>query len=277
MQSLPDNPTTNRPTTITDFMTLGGRPRVIAHRGFSAVAPENTLIALRKAIEVGADMVEVDVGLTRDGQVVLLHDETLDRTTNGRGLLSEATFDEVRTLDAGSWFDVVYEGEPVPTLGEALDLVRGRILINLEIKGEAVTEQVEGGIADRVVRAIRGRQMVDQVVISSFEPKALRQTRQLDTDLRTASLYDRDLHRDQTPLEVMDAVGAQGFNLSRRQVDAEIVALCHRHGRPVAVYTVNKPRTLRRLVALGVDAFFTDHPDRLMALLDHPSPHHQPR
>ena len=78
-------------------------------------------------------------------------------------------------------------------------------------------------------------------------------------------------------LEVMDAVGAQGFNLSRRQVDAEIVALCHRHGRPVAVYTVNKPRTLRRLVALGVDAFFTDHPDRLMALLDHPSHHHQPR
>lgn len=267
MQDLPENPTTDRPLTIAEFMRLGERTRVIAHRGFSGIAPENTLIALRKAIEAGADMVEVDVGLTRDGQVVLLHDETLERTTDGKGLLSEATFDEVRSLDAGSWFDSAYTGEPVPTLGEALDLVRGRILINIEIKGEAVSDQVEDGIADKVLRAVRERDMLDQVVLSSFEPEALRQARRLDTEVRTASLYNDDLHGGQTPIEVMEAVGADGFNLSKRRVDAEIIALCHRHNRPVAVYTVNKPRTMRRLIDLGVDAFFTDHPDRLMALL----------
>ena len=257
----------DRPQTIEEFMTLGERPWVIAHRGFSGNAPENTLVAIDQAIEVGADMVEVDVGLTADGQVVLLHDETLDRTTSGTGLLSEATLDTVRQLDAGSWFDAKYAGEPVPTLGEALDRVRGRILINLEIMGEAVGEQAEGGIADKVLQAVRERQMLDQVVISSFEPRALEHARQLDATVRTASLYNRELHSGQSPLEVMAAVDANGFNLSRREVTAEIVEQCHGAGRPVAVYTVNKERTMRRLIDLGVDALFTDHPDRMLALL----------
>ena len=263
-----DRPQTiERPRTIEDFMTLGERPRVIAHRGFSGNAPENTLVAIEQAIELGADMVEVDVGLTSDGHVVLLHDETLDRTTDGSGLLSDASLETVRRLDAGSWFAAEYEGEPVPTLGEALDLVRGRILINIEIKGEAVGEQAAGGIVDKVLHAVRERQMLDQIVISSFEPRALEHARQLDATVRTASLYNRDLHSGQGPLEVMNAVDANGFNLSRREVTAEIVEQCHGTGRPVAVYTVNKERVMCRMIDLGVDALFTDHPDRMLALL----------
>ena len=257
----------DRPRTIEDFMALGERPRVIAHRGFSGNAPENTLVAIEQAIELGADMVEVDIGLTSDGHVVLLHDETLDRTTDGSGLLSDASLETVRRLDAGSWFDAKYEGEPVPTLGEALDLVRGRILINLEIKSEAVGEQAEGGIADKVLHAVRERRMLNQIVISSFEPRALEHARQLEATVRTASLYNRDLHSGQGPLEVMDAVDANGFNLSRREVTAEIVEQCHGTGRPVAVYTVNKERVMRRMIDLGVDALFTDYPDRMLALL----------
>lgn len=254
--------------TIDEFMHPGGRTRVIAHRGLSGIAPENTLIAMKKALDLGADMIEIDVTLTRDGHVVLLHDETLDRTTNGRGRALEVTLEEIRRLDAGSWFAAEYAGEKIPTLAEALDLVKGNILLNIEIKGEAVTETVEGGIVDKVLQLVRERNMLKEVVISSFEPRALLHARELSAEVKTASLFEDKIHRGQSPLEVMDAVQSNGFNLSRKEVNREIVEECHRHGRPVAVYTVNRKKGMRKLIALGVDAMFTDHPDRLLEVLD---------
>jgi glycerophosphoryl diester phosphodiesterase len=115
----------NRFADIVEFLELGGRTRVIAHRGFSGVAPENTLVAIRRGIEIGADMAEIDVTLSKDGYVVVIHDETLDRTTNGTGPVSDATLEELQRLDAGSWFAPEFAGEKIPTLGEVLDLVRG--------------------------------------------------------------------------------------------------------------------------------------------------------
>ncbi len=262
-----DAPRDDRPATIDEFMRLGERTRVIAHRGFSGKAPENTLVAVRRAIELGADMVEIDVSLTRDGHVVVLHDETLDRTTDGEGLLSAATLEEVRKLDAGSWFSSEFAGEKVPTLAEVLDLVRGRILLNIEIKGEAVSDETEGGIADKVLRLVGDRDMKDEIVISSFEPEALRQARELDPHVKTASLYNRELHSGMGPVEVMDAVGSNGFNLSSKGITAEIVGLCHDAGRPVAVYTVNEKAEMKRQIALGVNALFTDRPDRMLEVL----------
>ncbi len=274
-------PRDDRPATIDEFMRVGGRTRVIAHRGFSGLAPENTLVALRRAIEVGADMVEIDVLLTHDGEVVLLHDDTLERTTNGEGVAAEVSLEEIRRLDAGSWFSPEFAGERVPLLAEALDLVRDRILINVEIKGSAVTAEAEGGIVDKVLRLVRERDMLDQVVISSFEPEALRQARQLDRaatgraatgraatgiTVKTASLYDDKLHRGMGPLEVMAAVDSNGFNLSARRLSPEILDACHGAGRPVAVYTVNEEADMQRLMAAGVDAIFTDRPDRLLRL-----------
>lgn len=260
-------PLPDRPATIDDFLRLGERPRVIAHRGFSGVAPENTLVAVRRAIEVGADMVEIDVSLTRDGYVVLLHDETLDRTTNGAGLLSAVTLTEVRELDGGSWFAPEFAGEPVPTLAEVLDLVRGRILLNVEIKGEAVTGEAAGGIVDKVLALVRERDMLDQVIVSSFEPRALKHARQLDLEVKTASLYNRDLHRGLSPLEVMMAVGSNAFNVSRRRAKVKLLCAAQRHGRPVAVYTVNREQDMRRLIDRGANALFTDYPDVMLRLL----------
>lgn len=256
-----------RPTTIDEFMTPSGVTRVIAHRGFSGRGPENTLVALRLAIEVGADMAEIDVGLSRDGHVVVLHDATLERTTDGSGLLSDATLEDLRRLDAGSWFDSRFAGEPVPTLAEALDLVKGKILLNIEIKTEAVTDTAVGGVVDKVLALVEARRMHDQIVISSFDPRALAQARELDPEVRTASLYNRELHKGQGPLEVMAAVGSNGFNISQKLISGQIVAACHRHRRPVAVYTVNTEKKMRQLIDLGVDALFTDHPDRLKKVL----------
>jgi glycerophosphoryl diester phosphodiesterase len=252
---------------IGDFMRPGARVRVIAHRGFSGVAPENTLAAFQKAIEVNADMFELDVLLSRDGRVVVIHDDTVERTTDGVGSVSALTLAELRALDAGSWFSAEFAGERIPTLEETLELAKDRILVNIEIKTEAVTDQASGGIVDKTLAIVRRADMMDQVVISSFDPRALAHTRKLDPSVKTASLYNAELQEDMAPEQVMEAVGSNGFNLSRRQVDAGIVEACHRLDRPVAVYTVNEIDEMKAMLELGVDAIFTDHPDRLIEVL----------
>lgn len=252
---------------IDDFMTPDGRMRVIAHRGFSGLAPENTMSAFRKAIEIGADMFELDVLLSRDGEVVVIHDETLDRTSNAKGNVADRSLAELKKLDAGKWFSSEFEGEPIPTLEEVLKLAKGQILINVEIKTEAVTDEPRGGIAEKVLALVRAHDMHDQVVISSFDPRALAQTRQLDPDIHTASLFDRELQKGMRPSEVMEEVGSNGFNLSQEIVDASIVTECHELGRPVAVYTVNEVERMKEMLDLGVDALFTDRPDLLLELL----------
>lgn len=254
----------NRP--IEDFMKLGGPTRVIAHRGFSGAAPENTLAAFEKAIEVGADMFELDVLLSRDGRVVVIHDDTLDRTTDGEGKVAAFTLAELKKLDAGSWFSAEFAGERIPTLEEALRLAKGRILVNVEIKTEAVGH----GVVAKTLEVIDELDMKDNVVISSFDPKALSKARELDPHIRTASLFNAELQKGMSPEAVMAEVGSNGFNLSRRQVDAGIVAACHRLARPVSVYTVNEINEMERLIRLGVNAIFTDRPDRLLRVLAAP-------
>lgn len=237
--------------------------RVIAHRGFSGRAPENTLIAIRQAIEIGADMVEIDVTVTADGHVILLHDETLDRTTDGVGAPIDMTLDEVRRLDAGSWFGPEYAGERIPTLDEALEAVKGRILINVEIKPESVAH----GVVPRVAAAIEEHGMIDQVVVSSFSPEVLRLMKITDPTVVTASLFNKELHTDRDPLEIIQEVGSRGFNISTKRVTAAMIERCHAHGFPVAVYTVNDPGELRRLKQMGVNAVFSDHPDLMLKTL----------
>jgi glycerophosphoryl diester phosphodiesterase len=244
-------------------MTIPSPTRVIAHRGFSGRAPENTLAAIRDAITIGADMVEVDVTMTADGQVIILHDETLDRTTDGHGPATGQTVDEIRRLDAGSWFGPEHRGERVPTLAEGLESVRGRILVNIEIKPEAV----ERGIVAEVAALIVEHSMHDQVVVSSFSPEALRRIKIADPDVFTVSLFNDDFHDAMDPLEIVQQVGARGLSISKDRVTPEIIERCHRHGIPVGVYTVNKRRHMRRLIDIGVHAIFTDHPDRLIEVL----------
>ena len=253
----------DRPSTMEDFMDSDAPIRVIAHRGFSGRAPENTLIAIRRAIEVGADMVEIDVTMTGDGHVILLHDETLDRTTDGLGAPTDMTLDEIRRLDAGSWFAPEYAGEGVPTLDEALATVKGRILINVEIKSEAVSH----GVVPRVAAAIEEHGMIDQVVVSSFSPEALRLMKITDPTVVTASLFNKELHTGRDPLEIVQEVGSRGFNISAKRVTEAMIERCRTHGFPVAVYTVNEPGELRRLKDLGVNAVFTDHPDLMIGEL----------
>lgn len=237
--------------------------RVIAHRGFSSRAPENTLIAIEQAISVGADMVEVDVTVTADGHVICLHDETLDRTTDGHGLPANFTLEEIRQLDAGSWFAPEYAGEKIPTLTEVLDAVKGRILINIEIKPEAV----EFGVVPKVAALINEHEMLDSVVVSSFSPEALRLMKITNPAVVTASLFNKELHSGRDPLEIILEVGSRGFNISGKRVTPKMIERCHSHGIPVAVYTINDATEMRRMMELGVDAVFSDHADLMLEVV----------
>ncbi|HSO24899.1 MAG TPA: glycerophosphodiester phosphodiesterase family protein [Chondromyces sp.] len=248
------------PTTIDEFLEPGGRTRVIAHRGFSAAAPENTLAAVRAAIETGADMVEVDVTMSADRQLVVIHDDTLDRTTDGRGAVSELTLAELQCLDAGAWFAPRFAGERLPTLEAVLAEAEGRILLNVEIKSEAVGR----GIVDKVAAAIRAHRMTDGVIVSSFAPAAIEQMGDAAPEIRTAVLFNPELHSGRDPVDIVRGLGASAFNIKRSRLTRTMLRRCREAGIPVAVYTVNSPRRLRKVVGKGVHAVFTDHPERLL-------------
>lgn len=261
-----------RPQNIKEFMRLDARPRVIAHRGFSGIAPENTLIAFQKAIDLGADMVELDVLLSKDGRVVVLHDETLDRTTDGEGPIQDHTWEELSKLDAGTWFTEKfggedYAGEPLPLLGEALDLMKDKILVNVEIKTEAYSPELEGSIAQKTLALIHDRDLEDQVIISSFDSRILAQVRQLDGDIHTATLYHDGTHPELDPKAITEEVGSNGFNMAFKYLKADVVEACHKAGLPLAIYTVNSETPMRYALGLGADALFTNYPDKMMKVM----------
>ena len=250
----------DRPATIGEFYEAGAGTRVIAHRGFSGRAPENTLAAIREAILVGADMAEIDVTLSSDGEIVVIHDETLDRTTNGSGEVAQFTLEELRDLDAGSWFDPRFAGERIPTLEEVLEAVDGKILLNIEIKSEAV----ERGIAAEVVATVERLGMTDRIVISSFSPAALEQVKSVAPDFTTAVLYNSKVHGGLDAVNIVEGLEASVFNIKRTRLTRKMLKRCRENGVPIGIYTVNNPRHMRKLIKKGVAAVFTDHPDTML-------------
>jgi len=255
---------------------FGGRPvEVIAHRGFSAVAPENTLAAIRAAIEAGADRVEIDALSTQDGVPVVIHDADVERTTNGRGPVAQTTFRELRALDAGSWFDPRFAGERVPSLEEALAACRGRVRVNVEIKAEAVeagTGAVPDGIEARVVAVVLGLGMTSSAVVSSFEPRALQRIRRLSPEIGLESLFDAARHKGLGPEAVCAEVGSRAFSCSVEEASPRWIAEAHRAGLRFQVYTADEPEAMEDLITLGVDGIFTNRPDRLLSLLGRKPP-----
>lgn len=236
--------------------TRTGRPTlVIAHRGASAYRPENTLPAYALAVEMRADMIEIDLHRTRDGAIVVTHDEAL-AGIGGRGEVAHATLAEIRRLDAGS-------GERVPTLDEVLDRFGDRIAFNLEIKRGSDAEYQ--GLEAEALEAVEKRGLLARTLFSSFYDPVLARLRALSARARIGLLISR--RHPVAILERARALRAEAINPEDSVATPELVAAAHRAGLDVHVFTVDAEEALRRFVGLGVDGIFTNVPDRLRRLL----------
>jgi glycerophosphoryl diester phosphodiesterase len=230
-------------------------PRVIAHRGASGRQPENTLSAYALAVEMGADMIEIDLHRTRDGAIVVTHDEEL-AGLGGQGEVAEATLEEVRALDAGG-------GERVPTLPEVLDGFGDSIDFNLELKRGRHAEY--GELERETLDEVQRRGLLRRTLFSSFFDPVLKRLRELSPEARIGFLVSRRFPT--RALERARAVGAEALHPQAPLVTRELVRDAHAEGLAVYVFTVDAPEEMRRMLDLGVDGLFTNHPDRMLALL----------
>lgn len=231
----------------------------LGHRGASGLAPENTRAAFKLARELGADGVEFDVQLSRDGELVVMHDGALERTTDGHGQVGQTDWRELRRLDAGRWFDKRFAGEPVLTLQDVFDLLGGSFVLNLEMK--TTTEQRD--LPERVVACVQRNRPGERLIISSFIWSLLDRVRALDPALRIGVLYEHSVDADDYARLHPDAL-----HPSRQLVTPDVVSAAHANKQAVNTWTVNDEMEMRRLIALGVDAIITNYPERLRAVID---------
>lgn len=231
-------------------------PLIIAHQGASRDAPGNTLAAFRLGMEQGADGVELDVHLSADGVPVIIHDDTLDRTTDGTGRVADHTVWELQQYDAGSWLDPRFAGETIPTLDEVFEALPGA-LVHVELKSTAL---FNNDLEERTLAVIRAHNAERDVVVSSFNPLALARMHALAPDLALAIAFD-PIHS--LPLRrawLHSMLNLHALHPFHTMYNARHMAWAHRRGLKVNVWTVDEPAEMRRLIALGVDSIFTNVP-----------------
>jgi glycerophosphoryl diester phosphodiesterase len=237
-----------------------GRVLIIGHRGASGHAPENTLAAFKKAVALGASFIETDLQLSRDARFVAIHDDTVDRTTNGQGKVHDQTLAVLRRLDAGSWFGSEYAGERIPTLEEILEFSKKHdVVFYLELKPSG-----SWGGEHALIGALRDSGEVARVVVISFDPSILANLRKIEPTLMTGVLYDGQLA---DPLQAAQDVGARQLVVRGDLVTPAMIEQARQKDLQVVCWTVNHPAHIRMLVAAGVDGIMSDYPDRLVAAL----------
>lgn len=242
-------------------------PLVIAHRGDSAHRPENTLASFTSALEVGAEIVELDVHLTRDSHVVVIHDATLDRTTSGSGRVLDLALAEVRALSAGcsSRFGDAWAGERVPLLAEVLALCRGRARVMIEIKREGVTDDVQGGLEARTIAEVRHASMTGEVALISFDRRALLRCRELAPEMTRGHLFTRA-----TVDEVLSAVRETDSPLAmpeKGMLSEELRDRTRAAGVRLATWVVDDPEELRALSRFDLYGIGSNRPGVLIEAL----------
>jgi glycerophosphoryl diester phosphodiesterase len=263
---------------------------VIAHRGASGLAPENTLAAFRLAARLGADGVELDVHLSADGVPIVIHDKRLNRTTNSRGAVSRCTVQGLQSLDAGTWFErrlarrprtramtrrltpSSFAGEPLPTLEDALTLFESAALerIYIELKGNVASQEL---LLDRVLSLVRRSRLQRSVTLLSFDHAIIRRAKEIDGAIRTAATFAASGRRLVSTRSIgravedarVDEVALHFGLVTKRRVDA-----LHERGIAVSVWTVNSKLAMRRSTACGVDSIMTNFPNRLREVLEGP-------
>jgi len=221
---------------------------ITGHRGAAKLEPENTLRSIQKALDLGVDQIEIDVHLTRDQHLVVIHDDTVDRTTNGHGAVADLTLQEIKQLDAGN-------GERIPTLQEVIDLVRGRAILQIELKGP--------GTAQPVVHMVEQNGLVGEVLLTSFVHDRLREVRRLNSRIRLAALWFK---APEDACERAIEMGAESLHIQHQNINAALVQQVHSHGLKIRAWNPDTIEEMQRVIHLGVDGISSNRPDLLIKL-----------
>lgn len=245
------------------------KPVVIAHRGASGTAPENTIAAFKLGVERGADQIELDIHLSKDGEVIVIHDAEVDRTTNGTGKVADLTLTELKKLDAGSWKDTQYANEPVPTLDEALKAINGKAKVLIEFKSG---DEIYSGMEQKVVDIVRQNNAEDWVVYQSFHPDVINELNRLEVKspiyllivgrLPLFPVYYDDKVRFGNPFKRWKGK-VKGINPNQRFATKRYIKHAHKHGFEVFVWTVNEDEDIIKITERGADGIITNYPEKL--------------
>jgi glycerophosphoryl diester phosphodiesterase len=229
--------------------------KIIGHRGYSAKYPENTLAAFQAAMDVGADMIEFDVLLSKDSVPVIIHDDTLNRTTNGKGKVVDFTLDQLKKLDAG-------KGEAIPTLEEVMILAQKKIFLHIEIKSEAVSNQVKNGVEELVLALIEKYDLQKNCIISSFASVPLFRIRDLNPKIAVAHTFDHSLN--DADKHTLEKLKPEALHLPIHKIKSDDMDYASVNKLPVNVYTVNSPVHMKSAQDLCVDGIFTNEVEKAL-------------
>jgi glycerophosphoryl diester phosphodiesterase len=243
--------------TFRNFLYQLPRPTIFAHRGSSKYAPENTLAAFELAIQQGADAIELDAKLSADDYVVVIHDQTVDRTTSSTGKVKEITLNELHKLDAGSHFDAAYQGERIPSLDDVFETVGKRIFINIELTNYS---SLTDSLPEKVANLVKKHKLESWVMFSSFNPLALFRARRLlpSVPIGLNALPGERGKWARSPWGRL--LVYQALHPNYQDVSRELVEKIHRRGCRVHPYTVNQSEDIHRLIQLSVDGIITYDP-----------------
>lgn len=266
------NPT-SRPAESSAESASGKTIALVAHRGGAGLAPENTLASFRKGLDLGADYLEMDVHLTKDGVPVVIHDPTIDRTTDGRGRVGDMTLEQLQTFNAAAKFPGGWTSkEPVPTLAQVLDLAKGTaVRLEIEIK-VAADNRPYPGIEQKVLDEVARRGMLDRVRILAFEFDTLKQVRALNPSVQTVALMGIDYFRGKdmnAPAAAVDEVAsfANGIGVNKDLLTAQLTREAQNRKMLVGVWTVDGDAEIKKFIGMGVDSITSNRPDVLKQAL----------
>jgi len=246
---------------------LHSTPLIVAHRGSSGAAPENTLAAFQQAIDDGADMIELDVRMTKDFELVVLHDRNVRRTTNGRGNIWDLTLADIHWLDAGAWFNKKFAGEHIPTLRQVFDLLPPHLKLNIEVKTDGEHRR-RLAFEESLILLIRERHFVQRVLVSSFDHRFLHRFHNLDPEIPIGALYSpvRDIAKK--PSAIARRIGATAFISSIAQLQKRFAENAHANNITLGCYGVNTKKQFEKAMKFGVEIIITDHPREMRRWLD---------
>lgn len=238
-------------------------PVVTAHRGISSIYPENTMPAFEAAIDLGCQMLELDVSLTSDDEFVVIHDETIDRTTNGKGLIADIPYRDICSFDAGLKLSKGKISTKIPLLKDVLKLVKNKAILNIEVKSEVYKSgRDEISHEAALIKLISQEEMIDQIIFSSFNHKILKRLRRLSKDVKLGILTKKSTF---PPITLTNKLDAFSWHPGHFHLTKKKIKLFKKYtGKKIIPYTINSRKKAFKLLRNGVDGFFTDYPQKFI-------------